>query len=208
MSCAVHYAGRLSDGTRLDQDTAVEREPVAFHLGRGTMLKGWDVAVATMTRGEAALITLHPDWAHGDAGSPPSVPPRAWLQFELHLLDWQEVSIRDMDRSERMTRAQALKERGNVHFKANDLILALSHYEEALPFVEQLQGLAEGELHCTLLVNQAACLAKGGRHAEVWWVPDNVPCAACACASIHIARVVLCVLSAGHHRLYPRVAHR
>ncbi len=165
-SSAVHYAGHLLDGTRLHEN-ATERSPISFHLGRGSVLKGWDVAVATMTRGEAALITIHSDWAHGDIGSPPCVPPRVWVQFELHLLDWQEVSIRDLDRNTRVLRAQALKERGNLNFKANDIALAMSNYVAAFPFLEQIQGVAEGDLRCTLMVNQATCLAKLGRHAEV-----------------------------------------
>ena len=39
----------------------------------------------TMKRGEKALLTCKADYAYGEAGSPPKIPPNATLQFEVCL---------------------------------------------------------------------------------------------------------------------------
>jgi FK506-binding protein 4/5 len=61
---AVHYTGTLaSDGSKFD--SSVDRgDPFVFTLGQGSVIKGWDVGVATMKRGEKAVLTCR--W--GDLG--------------------------------------------------------------------------------------------------------------------------------------------
>ena len=84
---SVHYTGSLMDGTVFD--SSVERsELFTFKLGQGKVIKGWDVGVATMRKGERCLLTCSPDYAYGEAGSPPKIPPDATLQFEVELVKW------------------------------------------------------------------------------------------------------------------------
>lgn len=52
------------------------------------MIKGWDRGVATMRKGEKAMLTCRADYAYGDAGSPPKIPGGATLCFEVELLSW------------------------------------------------------------------------------------------------------------------------
>ena len=54
----VHYTGTLLDGTKFD--SSVDRkEPFAFTIGRGEVIKGWDKGVATMKPGgKRKLIVL------------------------------------------------------------------------------------------------------------------------------------------------------
>ena len=51
-----HYEGFLvSNGTKFD--SSIDRGvPFSFHLGAGEVVQAWDVAVATMKRGEIASI--------------------------------------------------------------------------------------------------------------------------------------------------------
>ena len=44
--------------------------------------------VATMKKGEKALLTLRSDYAYGDSGKPPKIPAGATLNFEVELLSW------------------------------------------------------------------------------------------------------------------------
>lgn len=75
---AVHYTGTLTDGTKFD--SSVDRgEPFDFTLGQGGVIKGWDVAVATMKKGEKVQLTLRHDYAYGENGNPPTIPPSATL---------------------------------------------------------------------------------------------------------------------------------
>ena len=57
----------------------------------GSVIKGWDVGVAAMKKGEVARLTLKPDYAYGAAGSPPSIPPDSTLVFEVELISWKSV---------------------------------------------------------------------------------------------------------------------
>jgi len=84
----VHYVGTLeSDGSEFDSSRAGNK-PFNFVLGQGQVIKGWDVGVATMKKGELAKFTLSPDFAYGAAGSEPKIPANATLVFEVELLNW------------------------------------------------------------------------------------------------------------------------
>jgi len=87
-SVQVHYTGRLLDGTVFD--SSVERnQPFEFKLGKGKVIKGWDLGVETMKKGEKAVLVCRGDYAYGKAGSPPKIPGDATLLFDVELLSWK-----------------------------------------------------------------------------------------------------------------------
>lgn len=49
----------------------------------GSVIKGWDVGVATMKKGEKAILTCSAEYAYGSRGSPPKIPGGATLNFEV-----------------------------------------------------------------------------------------------------------------------------
>jgi len=82
----VDYAGWLKDGTRFD--TSLERpHPIAFELGKGMVIAGWDQGIATMKEGGKRQLVIPPELAYGDGGRPPVIPPKATLVFEVELVD-------------------------------------------------------------------------------------------------------------------------
>jgi FKBP-type peptidyl-prolyl cis-trans isomerase/tetratricopeptide (TPR) repeat protein len=84
----VHYVGTLeSDGAEFDSSRSRD-QPFVFTLGKGQVIKGWDLGVATMKQGEVAKFTLSSEYAYGEAGSPPKIPGGATLVFEVELLSW------------------------------------------------------------------------------------------------------------------------
>jgi len=85
----VHYVGTLLDGTKFDSSRD-RGDPFSFTLGVGQVIKGWDTGVASMLKGEVALLTCKSEYAYGKAGSPPKIPPNATLQFEVELISWTE----------------------------------------------------------------------------------------------------------------------
>lgn len=87
----VHYTGKLLDGTVFD--TSRDRGEFSFELGKGAVIKGWDIGVATMKKGEVCLLTCKPEYAYGEQGSPPKIPPNATLVFEVELIDWKLEDI-------------------------------------------------------------------------------------------------------------------
>jgi len=83
----VHYEGTFEDGQKFD--SSLDRgEPVKFTLGKGQVIKGWDLGIATMIKGEKARLTIQPEFAYGENGQPPSIPPNAVLIFEVELISW------------------------------------------------------------------------------------------------------------------------
>ena len=90
----VHYVGTLeSDGSKFDSSRD-RGEPFKFKIGMGQVIKGWDLGVATMKKGEKAVFTLPAEYAYGEAGSPPKIPGGATLVFEIELLSFgSEVDL-------------------------------------------------------------------------------------------------------------------
>lgn len=50
------------------------------------VIKGWDIGVATMARGEVARFIIAPEYAYGAKGFAPKVEPDETLDFEIELL--------------------------------------------------------------------------------------------------------------------------
>merc|ERR1739838_1097269 len=88
----VHYTGALTDGTEFDSSHN-HGSKFTFNLGKGQVIKAWDLCVASMKRGEICEVTCAAEYAYGKLGSPPSIPANATLIFEIELFDWQGEDI-------------------------------------------------------------------------------------------------------------------
>ena len=58
-----HYIGRLTNGNKFDSSRDSGRQPFSFSLGQGQVIKCWDQAIATMTKGERAILTCASTYA-------------------------------------------------------------------------------------------------------------------------------------------------
>ncbi|KAJ3145754.1 FK506-binding protein 2B [Geranomyces michiganensis] len=85
----VFYTGTyLVDGQPKVFDTNIKgAKPSAlrFKVGTGKVIKGWDEALLTMTKGEKARIIIESEWAYGKKGVEGKIPPNTDLTFEVHL---------------------------------------------------------------------------------------------------------------------------
>lgn len=82
------YAGRLLDGTPFDS-SSLHGGPMRAQIGVGSVIRGWDEAFLTMRKGARRTLII-PYWlGYGDAGRPPSIPPRATLVFDVELVDFR-----------------------------------------------------------------------------------------------------------------------
>uniref|UniRef100_T1P804 FK506-binding protein n=1 Tax=Musca domestica TaxID=7370 RepID=T1P804_MUSDO len=80
----VYYEGRLLSNNKVF-DSLKTGAGFKFGLGRGEVIKGWDVGVAGMKVGGKRRITCPPHMAYGARGSPPTIPPNSTLVFEVEL---------------------------------------------------------------------------------------------------------------------------
>eukprot|EP00930_Biecheleria_cincta_P070883 TRINITY_DN5845_c2_g1_i1.p1 TRINITY_DN5845_c2_g1~~TRINITY_DN5845_c2_g1_i1.p1 ORF type:complete len:244 (-),score=39.88 TRINITY_DN5845_c2_g1_i1:60-791(-) len=79
---AVHYTGYLPDGTSFDSSR--DRGLFAFYIGRGEVIRGWDVGLRSMSLGERAVLKVPAEMAYGAGGQGP-IPPNADLIFDVDL---------------------------------------------------------------------------------------------------------------------------
>ncbi|MGZ8376814.1 MAG: FKBP-type peptidyl-prolyl cis-trans isomerase [Gemmatirosa sp.] len=88
----IHYTGTLHDGTEFD--TSREREPLAFTIGSGAVIPGFDAAVTGMTVGESKTVTIPAEQAYGPHRAelivevprtqvPPQIVPRVGQRLQL-----------------------------------------------------------------------------------------------------------------------------
>ena len=97
MQVAVHYQGRLEDGTVFD-DSHKRGEPISFTLGRGQVIKGWEQGIEGMAVGEKRTLTIPPELGYGEQGAGDVIPPNATLIFDVELVSaTTPARLRDLD---------------------------------------------------------------------------------------------------------------
>lgn len=80
----VHYHGSFIDGQVFDS-SITRNEPAEFALDQ--VIPAWTEALQLMAVGAKWRIVVPYQLAYGEAGSPPTIPPKAILIFEIHLID-------------------------------------------------------------------------------------------------------------------------
>jgi len=85
ISC--HYVGTLKENGKKFDSSRDRGEPFSFDLGKGNVIKGWDIGIATMKQGEICILRCAPEYAYGDQNQG-DIPPNSTLDFEVELLDW------------------------------------------------------------------------------------------------------------------------
>jgi peptidylprolyl isomerase len=96
----VHYKGTLSDGTLFDSSEG--REPLAFEIGTGQVIPGFDTAVADLAVGDTVTVVIPAAEAYGEHADegiqvfprdafPPDAAPEVGWAVELESPDGQRV---------------------------------------------------------------------------------------------------------------------
>lgn len=83
---AVHYEGRLDNGTVFDS-SFTRNQPIVFTLGVGQVIQGWDQGLLGMRVGGKRTITIPPELGYGDQGAGGVIPPNAILIFDVELVE-------------------------------------------------------------------------------------------------------------------------
>lgn len=82
---SVHYKGMLTNGTVFD--SSFERnQPIAFKLGIGQVIPGWDEGIGLMNEGDEARLVIPSNLAYGSRGAGGVIPPDATLVFDVKLV--------------------------------------------------------------------------------------------------------------------------
>lgn len=82
----VHYEGSLADGQVFDSSYK-RNEPIAFQVGVGQVIPGWDEGIQLLHIGDKARFVIPSDLGYGAAGAGGVIPPNATLIFDVELVD-------------------------------------------------------------------------------------------------------------------------
>ena len=83
---SVHYTGYLEDGSIFD--SSIDRgEPIAFPVGKGQVIRGWDEGLMLLSTGAKARLIIPSELAYGEQGAGGIIPPNATLIFDVELLE-------------------------------------------------------------------------------------------------------------------------
>ena len=93
---AVHYTGKLEDGTVFDSSR--EREPFQFTLGKGQVIPGFDNAVTGMEVGDATTVTIPAEEAYGPVDQDMiAIFPRDQFPADMPLKVGDRLQLRSED---------------------------------------------------------------------------------------------------------------
>lgn len=163
----VHYVGTLHDGGDKFDSSRDRDDKFKFTIGQGQVIKGWDQGVASMKRGEKAILRCRSDYAYGDSGSPPKIPGGATLDFEVELFDWQEKmkEMWQMSAAEKLETGEKMKAAGTEAFKAGDFKTAATKYSSGFDYVKDATEDEAQALKISLASNAAAAQLKTGENS-------------------------------------------
>ncbi|KAH6997817.1 hypothetical protein BKA56DRAFT_536774 [Ilyonectria sp. MPI-CAGE-AT-0026] len=80
----VRYIGKLANGQQFDANK--KGKPFAFKVGKGQVIKGWDIGVVGMAIGGERRLTIPAHLAYGSRGMP-GIPANSQLTFDVKLLE-------------------------------------------------------------------------------------------------------------------------
>ncbi|EPQ57347.1 hypothetical protein GLOTRDRAFT_137694 [Gloeophyllum trabeum ATCC 11539] len=80
---SLRYIGKLQDGTIFDKNT--KGQPFKTTVGKGEVIKGWDVGLMGMQVGGERKIKIPPSMGYGNKKTGP-IPANSVLEFEVKLI--------------------------------------------------------------------------------------------------------------------------
>lgn len=86
----VHYTGRLAEGGDTF-DSSEGGDPIAFEVGSGQLIEGFDEALIGMSVGQTKTVTLPPEKAYGERSE-----ERVLTANKSELPDDSEVNVGDV----------------------------------------------------------------------------------------------------------------
>ena len=101
--------------------------PDVFRLGQGQVIPGLEIGIGTMKKHEVSVFLIKPDYAYGQLGCLPRIPPNQEVLFAVYLTDFLDNcsadSFENLSQEEQKSfhvikrRALEIMSVGNENFK-------------------------------------------------------------------------------------------
>jgi len=85
----LHYSGKIVQTGKLIDDSHTKLVPVPLRIEwkPGKLIPGLYEGMIGMRLGGRRVVLIPPAQGYGDAGAPPSIPPKSWLFFDVELVE-------------------------------------------------------------------------------------------------------------------------
>lgn len=88
----VHYTGKLTNGEQFD--SSIGREPLAFTVGAGMMIAGFDAAMPGMKVGDKKTVNIAPKDGYGETDESAIIDfPKENVPAEMELKIGQQLTL-------------------------------------------------------------------------------------------------------------------
>ncbi|XP_071757895.2 inactive peptidyl-prolyl cis-trans isomerase FKBP6 [Centroberyx gerrardi] len=156
-SVSMHFSGFLEYSDQPFDTTSNLKYPRMMKLGRDVTLAGLELGLLTMRKGEFSRFLFQPQYAYGDMGCPPFIPPAAMVLYEVQVLDFLDSGQVDdfvaMSPEEQNTVplstllgvVNTQRSFGNRCFKQSRYDNAKDRYKQAMTLLENRETEDDGE---------------------------------------------------------------
>ncbi|NWX13716.1 FKBP6 isomerase, partial [Aegotheles bennettii] len=93
--CTVNYCGYLEFWEEPFCQSSYSKSRRLMKIGEDITLFGLEIGLMSMRKGELARFFFSPDYAYGQQGCPPDIPPNTRVMFEVELLDFLDSAESD-----------------------------------------------------------------------------------------------------------------
>ncbi|CAI9303094.1 unnamed protein product [Lactuca saligna] len=173
-SVLIRYTAKLEDGTVFEKKGFDGDTPLNFITDEEQVIGGLDRGVATMKKGEQAILSINHEYGYGsqEVNSDLAViPPFSNLVYEVEMIEFEkEKGPWEMDVHERIEAAGRKKEEGNILYKSGKYQRAAKKYDKAVDYVSEEGQFGDYDekvvksLRVSCWSNAAACSLKLNDH--------------------------------------------
>lgn len=90
---SAHYTGYFLNGEKFDSSEN-SPSPFQFIAGKGDVIKGWDLAVVMMKKGDKARIVIPSSLAYGESRPDFPIPPYSSLVFDIEIVEVEKTDTK------------------------------------------------------------------------------------------------------------------
>jgi len=94
-SVKVHYTGSFPDTEKKFDSSRDRGNAFTFTLGKGEVIKCWDLVVERLSIGERVQVVCPSKLAYGERGAGGVIPPNADIAFDIEMLGFKDYSKKD-----------------------------------------------------------------------------------------------------------------